>query len=103
MKARLAAARLDPPPYVLAELGRRPEDPGERRAWDRGVDQIEGWRAEHGIRDRDNALGSPTGSEHEDRRLRDQRRILERQQRLLREVAERVRQIEADRGFSIER
>jgi conjugative relaxase-like TrwC/TraI family protein len=103
MKARLAAMRLDPPPYVLAELGRRPEDPGERRAWDRGVVQIEGWRAEHGIRDRDNALGAPTGSEHEDRRLRDQRRILERQQRLLREVAERVREIEVDRGFSIER
>jgi conjugative relaxase-like TrwC/TraI family protein len=103
MKARRAVVRLDPPPYVLAELGHRPEDPGERRAWDRGVVEIEGWRSEHGIRDRDNALGAPARPGHESREIRDQRRLLARQQRLLREARERVRQIEVDRGFSIER
>lgn len=32
-------------------------DPTKRRSWERGVEPIESYRQEHGITDRDNALG----------------------------------------------
>jgi conjugative relaxase-like TrwC/TraI family protein len=55
--ARMAAVRLDPPDYITAELGERPTEPGRRRTWDSASGEIEAWRMEHGIRDRDTAFG----------------------------------------------
>ena len=57
VRARLAAVRLDPPTYIVAELGERPSDPARRRAWDEAVAGIERYRQEHGIGDRDSTLG----------------------------------------------
>ncbi len=54
----LTAARLAPPDYITEELGERPTDPAKRRSWERGVELIEGYRQEHGVTDRDNALGT---------------------------------------------
>jgi hypothetical protein len=54
---RLAAIRIEPPEYIIKELGERPADPAERPIWDRAVAGIEGYREEHGIRDRDSTLG----------------------------------------------
>jgi hypothetical protein len=53
----IIAARISPPAYVKAELGERPSDPTKRKAWDRGVVQIERYRQEHGVKDPNNALG----------------------------------------------
>lgn len=52
---------LDPPPYIVNELGERPRDPGKARSWDEGVRQIERYRDEHGITDRSQALGPDKG------------------------------------------
>jgi hypothetical protein len=40
----LTAARIEPPPYVVKELGARPTDPTTARAWDRGVQGVESYR-----------------------------------------------------------
>ncbi len=61
LRAKVSAVRLDPPTYVVNELGDRPSDPAERRTWDWGVTEIEGFRAEHGITDRKHALGRDLG------------------------------------------
>jgi hypothetical protein len=53
----IIAARTSPPAYVKTELGERPSDPTKRKAWDRGVSQIERYRQEHGIKDPSKALG----------------------------------------------
>ncbi|HXV05155.1 MAG TPA: MobF family relaxase [Solirubrobacterales bacterium] len=53
----ITAAKLAPTDYIVRELGERPSDPELRRAWDRGVAEIEHFRREHGIEDRDSALG----------------------------------------------
>ena len=53
----ILAARLDPPSYLVKELGERPSDPEKAKAWDKGVRAIESYRNEHGIKDKDNALG----------------------------------------------
>jgi hypothetical protein len=53
----IIAARISPPTYVKTELGERPSDPAKRKAWDRGVSQIERYRQEHGIKDPNKALG----------------------------------------------
>jgi len=53
----LSAVRLAPPSYVLAELGNRPVDPVEARAWDRGLGAIETYRREKGVSDRADAFG----------------------------------------------
>ncbi len=67
--ARMTALRLDPPPYITAELGERPSDPAGRATWESAARGIEAWRMEHGIRDRDTALGPEPGRES-DRRSR---------------------------------
>ena len=66
------AARIAPPAYVLAELGKRPADPAKARAWDRGLAVIEGHRQRSGVTDRTRAFGG----EPKDR-LADERRRLE--------------------------
>jgi hypothetical protein len=53
----LAAARVSPPDYIVAELGERPAGGAERVAWDGAVREIEGYRQRNGLRDRDTALG----------------------------------------------
>jgi hypothetical protein len=58
LRQRLAAVRIEPPEYVVAELGQRPSDPAKRRTWDLAMAGIEGYRFERGIGDRDRALGA---------------------------------------------
>jgi conjugative relaxase-like TrwC/TraI family protein len=53
----LAAARVSPADYLVAELGERPEDGRERIAWDRAAREIEGYRQRQGLLDRDTAIG----------------------------------------------
>jgi hypothetical protein len=47
----LAAARIEPPAYIVKELGERPTEPAKARVWDQGVREIEGYRLEHGVTD----------------------------------------------------
>lgn len=84
-RRRLAvtAARLAPPSYITAELGGRPSDPARAKSWERGVELIEGYRQEHGISDKDRALGAEprdgferAGHERQQNRLRETRREL---------------------------
>jgi conjugative relaxase-like TrwC/TraI family protein len=97
------AARISPPAYVKAELGERPSDPTKRKAWDRGVSQIERYRQEHGVKDPDRALGREAKRRAE--RARQEatwRRIREAQRALgLGQHAARARQL--GRGLSIGR
>ncbi len=99
----IIAARISPPAYVKAELGERPSDPAKRKAWDRGVAQIERYRQEHGIKDPNKALGREAKRGVE--RARQQamwRRIREAQRALgLGQHAARARQL--GRGLSIGR
>jgi len=53
----LAAARIEPPAYIVKELGQRPADSTKAKAWDRGVQGIESYRLEHGVKDSRNAFG----------------------------------------------
>jgi hypothetical protein len=103
IRARLTAVRLDPPPYIVAELGQRPSEIRERLAWDSGAEQIERYRAEHGIRDRDNAFGPEPKRSDRNRERETQRQRLAHQQRLLRQVREQAQKVEVERGFSLER
>jgi hypothetical protein len=76
----LTAARIKPPAYIVKELGERPADPIKARTWDRGVQGIERYRLEHGVRDR----GSAFGRESQDTVTREaaQRSLAEAQRRL---------------------
>jgi hypothetical protein len=60
-RAALAAARISPPGYIVNELGERPAEAARRETWDAAVRGIEGYRQQHGIRDRDTALGAEPG------------------------------------------
>jgi len=53
----LAAARVSPGAYLVAELGERPAEGSGRLAWDRAVREVEGYRQRHGLLDRDTVLG----------------------------------------------
>ena len=55
---RMASVRLDPPAYLVKELGKPPSNPAKRREWDQAGRHIEGYRLEHGIGDRDSAFGA---------------------------------------------
>ena len=82
-RAQLAvtAAHLAPPPYITKELGERPSDPTKRKSWEQGVRQIEGYRQEHGVKDRDRAFGAKP-REPAERAARDRaQRQLQRLQR----------------------
>jgi hypothetical protein len=94
--------RLDPPDYLTRELGERPSDPTQRRAWDEAVAGIESYRLGHGIGDRDSTLGAePRDSlaqlEHQ-RALESVRRV----QRQLGLEQGQARVIEQSRGIGIE-
>jgi conjugative relaxase-like TrwC/TraI family protein len=79
----MAAARVAPPAYVRNELGERPSDPAKRKAWDRGVAQIESYRQQHGVKDPNRALGREARKAAERARQREvQRRLLDAQRAL---------------------
>ncbi len=97
----LAAARIEPPSYIVKELGERPTEPSKARVWDQGVRKVERYRLERGVIDRESAFG-PKPPEPGDRlahreaerSLADHQRRLERSRRL--EIRERG--IEMDIG-----
>jgi conjugative relaxase-like TrwC/TraI family protein len=70
----LAAVRVSPPDYLVAEIGGRPEEGPGRVAWDRAAREVEGYRQRHGLLDRDTALGP----EAEDRAVRAEQVAAER-------------------------
>lgn len=53
----ITAARIAPPPYVVAELGQRPTDPAEAKTWNRGPAVIETYRRDNAVTDRASAFG----------------------------------------------
>jgi conjugative relaxase-like TrwC/TraI family protein len=92
------AARIAPPPYVIAELGQRPTNPAEAKAWDRGLTVIETYRRDNGVTDRSSAFGPAAKGGAAKARQRKAMERTERVQRQLREVA--VRQKATDRGLA---
>ncbi|MFN8164459.1 MAG: AAA family ATPase [Solirubrobacterales bacterium] len=99
-RAALAAARVSPPDYIVAELGERPVEASRRATWDAAVRAIEGYRQQHDIRDRDTALGAEP-SDRAARRTRERAaESIRRAQRRL--ELERVQRIERTRSMEIE-
>jgi hypothetical protein len=102
----LAAARIEPPAYILKELGQRPADPAKAKAWDRGVHGIESYRLQNVVKDTRNAFGrEPQDAVARAAREAARRRLAETQRRLglehLVKTRQRTRSIE--RGLSIGR
>ena len=93
----ITAAQISPADYIKHELGERPIDPAKRKAWERGVAAIEGYRQEHGVKDRDRAFGAEP-KDHAQRSELDLQRS---------RVAEQQRQLGigqgADRSRSVQR
>jgi conjugative relaxase-like TrwC/TraI family protein len=92
----LAAARVSPPDYIVAELGERPAGGQERVAWDSAVREIEGYRQRTGLRDRDSALG-PEPADRAARRERERAQGAMRRSQVQLGI-ERVKRIERARG-----
>jgi hypothetical protein len=97
----LAAARIEPPSYIVKELGERPAEPVKARVWDQGVCEIEGYRLEHGVSDTAKVFGpkpSKPGEQLERRHAK--RRLAEHQRRLELEHRREIREprIELDIG-----
>lgn len=102
----LAAARIEPPAYIVKELGQRPADPTKAETWDRGVQGVERYRLEHGVKDTRNAFGrGPQDAAARAAREAARRRLAETQRRLGREQLGKTKQRikSAERGFSIGR
>ena len=101
----LTAARIEPPSYIVKVLGERPTDPAEARAWDRGVQGVERYRLEHGVRDKSNAFGhEPQDALARTTREAALRRLAEVQRTLnLEHQLDRAREItrSIERGFDI--
>jgi hypothetical protein len=99
------AARIAPPQYIVAELGQRPTDPAEARAWDRGLTVIETYRRDNGVTDWVSAFGPAAKGGADKARQRKAIERTERVQRQLREVAvrQRVRERSVERSFGIGR
>ncbi len=79
LQAAVLAVRLAPPAYIKKELGERPSDPAKRKAWDRGVVEIEGYRQRHGVKDPNRALGregEQTAQRAALRRIQETQRVL---------------------------
>jgi hypothetical protein len=99
-RAALAAVRISPPDYIVRELGERPVEASRRATWDAAVRGIEGYRQQHGIRDRDTAIGAEP-SDRTARRARERAaESIKRAQRRL--ELERVQRIERTRSMEIE-
>jgi hypothetical protein len=99
----LIAARIAPPAYITKELGERPTDPTKRRAWDRGVAEIETYRQRHGVKDRERAFGSEPRRAAERAAREAQLRPLREVQRKLGREAGIARTREMRRGLGIVR
>ncbi len=100
----LTAARIEPPSYIVKELGERPTDPAEAKAWDRGVQGVERYRLEHGVRDKSDAFGhEPQDALARTTREAAQRRLAEVQRTLnLEHQPTRTRELRSiERGFDI--
>ncbi len=102
----LAAARIEPPPYIVKELGERPAEPTKARAWGQGVREIEGYRNEHGVTDTGHTFGrEPQGGAERaaqrtaEQRLAEAQRSLGLEQQLARR--EQTRSIERDFGIGL--
>jgi conjugative relaxase-like TrwC/TraI family protein len=85
-RAEVAALRVSPPDYIVKELGERPGDLRKAATWDRSAQEIQGYRKDHGVKDRDNALGPRPDRggaraqwEAQRRRLRESQRRLGRE------------------------
>ena len=102
-----AAARIEPPSYIVRELGQRPADSVKAKIWDRGVQGVEGYRLEYGVMDTRSAFGrEPQDAASRAARQAARRRLAETQRRLgleqqLAKTQQRTRSIE--RGFGIGR
>lgn len=102
----LAAARIAPPEYIVKELGERPADPAKAKAWDRGVQGVERYRLERGVKDTSHAFGrEQQGGVGRAAQEAAQRRLVEAQRRLglEQQLARRDRTRGIERGFSIGR
>ncbi len=97
----LAAARIEPPPYIVKELGERPAEPAKARVWDQGVREVESYRLEHGVTDTAKVFG-PKPPEPGERLARQEakRRLADHQHRLELEHRREIREprIELDIG-----
>jgi conjugative relaxase-like TrwC/TraI family protein len=95
----LTAARIEPPAYIVKELGPRPTDPARASAWDRGVQGVERYRLEHGVKDKGSAFGrEPQDAGARAAQKAAQRRLTETQRRLGLEQ-QRVKTREQARGI----
>jgi hypothetical protein len=95
----LTAARIEPPAYIVKELGPRPADSTKARAWDRGVQGVERYRLEHGVKDKGSAFGrEPQDAVARAAQKAAQRRLAEAQRRLGLEQ-QRVKTREQGRGI----
>jgi conjugative relaxase-like TrwC/TraI family protein len=85
----LAIARIEPPSYIVKELGERPTEPAKARVWDQGVREVESYRLEHGVTDTARVFGPkpPEPGERLERRNAE-RRLADHQRRL--ELAHRL-------------
>jgi len=101
LRAALLAARLSPPPYISNALGERPTDVHRAREWDRAAGEIEGYRQQHGIVDRDTALG-PQSKDAAQRLVRERvQRQVEQSRRRLGLERERARAQTRDMGVEL--
>jgi len=99
----VTAAHIAPPPYITNELGKRPSDPAKRAIWDRGVSEVERYRQQHGVVDRNHALGvEPKQRAERARREAELRRLRQVQRQLGRDPG-KVRMRERRRGLGIAR
>jgi hypothetical protein len=84
-RGRLAAsaARIVAPAYVVAELGERPADRAEAKAWDRGLSGIKTYRRADGVTHQGSAFGpEPSGGAAKAR----QRRATQQAERVRRQL-----------------
>ncbi|MGH2974529.1 MAG: AAA family ATPase [Solirubrobacterales bacterium] len=103
----LTALGIDPPHYIVRELGERPAGPDRGRAWDEGAKAIDGYRRKHGFEDKRSALGrEPEGNAERwawraaHRSLEDAQRSL-RLERQLARTKEMARSAERDFGMEL--
>jgi hypothetical protein len=97
----LAAARIEPPSYIAQELGERPSEPAKACVWDRGVRNVERYRLERGVTDKESPFGPRPSEPAERSDYRTAERslaLLQRRLELSRRLETRERGIEMDLG-----
>jgi conjugative relaxase-like TrwC/TraI family protein len=100
--ARVTAVRIDPPDYLIRELGERTDDPARRWTWDQAVAGVEAYREQHGVRDRDTALGASPSDSSAEGEHRQATKAVERAQRQLGLEREQARVREQTPSMEIE-